>query len=57
MDGWAEENEEVGVKLNAGVARTGVLAKGGAGERSVDSLLGEALNEGVADTRFLIMFL
>lgn len=49
--GGIEANDVVGVKDNGVPCVNVAVAKGGLGERSCDSLLGEALSDGVADTR------
>ncbi len=41
------------MKVNGAEPRAGVTGRGGTGERMFESLLGEALREGVAETRFL----
>lgn len=53
--GGIEENETVGVNDRGAPGPRGAVVKGGLGERSCDSLLGEALNDGVADTRLLLI--
>ena len=54
--GGIEENEVAGeVNVKDAPATSGALAKGGFGERICDSLLGEALKDGVAETRLRML--
>lgn len=55
-----DENDDVGVTVHGGMAddddgpaAKGAVVNGGLGERICESLLGEALRDGVAETRLL----